>query len=104
MFSPVLVTKKRSCLASSSFLHGHLFAPLYATPMIRAFPKGFTYPVPRGWLYPENPIIRSIPGPATAYEWNEHPELRERYRGLRTVMRVLANANEPNSISELVMT
>jgi hypothetical protein len=84
--------------------HGHLFAPLYATPMIRAFPKGFTYAVPRGWLYPESPIIRSIPGPATAYEWNEHPELRERYRGFRTVIRVLANANVPNPISELVMT
>ena len=82
--------------------HGHLFAPLYATPMIRAFPKGFTYPIPRGWLYPETTIRRSIPGPATAYEWNEHPKLRERYRGFRTVMRVLAN--EPNSISELVMT
>ncbi|KAJ6140187.1 hypothetical protein N7471_006673 [Penicillium samsonianum] len=28
--------------------HGYLFIPLYPTPMIRAFPKGFNYPIPRG--------------------------------------------------------
>jgi hypothetical protein len=77
--------------------HGNLFAPLYPTPMIRAFPKGFNYPIPRGWLYP-----RLNMEPAIAYAWNQYPELRERYRGFRTAMRVLAN--EPNSVSELVMT
>lgn len=77
--------------------HGHLFAPLYRTPMIRAFPKGFNYPIPCGWLYP-----RLTMEPATAYAWNQHPELKDRYRGFRTAMRVLAN--EPNSISELIMT
>lgn len=29
--------------------HGFLFFPLYETPMIRAFPHGFVYPIPRGW-------------------------------------------------------
>ncbi|PYI09469.1 hypothetical protein BO78DRAFT_405010 [Aspergillus sclerotiicarbonarius CBS 121057] len=29
--------------------HGCLFTPLYDTPMIRAFPYGFNYPIPRGW-------------------------------------------------------
>ena len=29
--------------------HGVLFLPLYQTPMIRAFPDGFIYPIPRGW-------------------------------------------------------
>lgn len=77
--------------------HGHLFNPLYPTPMIRAFPKGFNYPIPCGWLY-----NKSRHGPATAYTWNHYPELRERYRGFRTTMRVLAN--EPNSVSELMMT
>ncbi|SCO91963.1 uncharacterized protein FRV6_16091 [Fusarium oxysporum] len=28
--------------------HGYLFEPLYKTPMIRSFPYGFIYPVPRG--------------------------------------------------------
>lgn len=77
--------------------HGHLFAPLYRTPMIRAFPKGFNCPIPRGWLYP-----RINSEPANAYAWNQYSKLKERYRGFRTTMRVLAN--EPNSVSELVMT
>ncbi|KAJ5109960.1 hypothetical protein N7532_002605 [Penicillium argentinense] len=77
--------------------HGHLFAPLYRTPMIRAFPKGFNYPIPRGWLY-----SRINSEPANAYAWNEYPELKERYRGFRIAMRVLAN--EPNAVSELVLT
>ncbi|KAJ5142712.1 uncharacterized protein N7515_001499 [Penicillium bovifimosum] len=77
--------------------HGNLITPLYPTPMIRAFPKGFNYPIPRGWLYP-----RDHWAPATAYTWNQYPELRDRYRGFRTAIRVLAN--EPNSVSELVMT
>lgn len=77
--------------------HGNLFAPLYWTPTIRAFPKGFNYPIPRGWLYPRINLE-----PANAYAWNQYPELKEQYRGFRTAMRVLAN--EPNSVSELVMT
>jgi hypothetical protein len=77
--------------------HGYLFDPLYPTPMIRAFPKGFNYPIPCGWLF-----RRAISTPATSYPWNHYPELRERYRGFRNTMRVLAN--EPNSVSELVMT
>jgi hypothetical protein len=76
--------------------HGYLFSPLYPTPMIRAFPKGLNYPIPYGWLYTEKYK------PATAYAWNYYPELRARYRGFSTVMRVLAN--EPNCVSELVMT
>ncbi|KAJ5576480.1 hypothetical protein N7535_003406 [Penicillium sp. DV-2018c] len=77
--------------------HGELTTPLYETPMIRAFPKGFNYPIPRGWLCPRPLVV-----PAPAYAWNQYPELRDRYRGFRTAMRVLAN--EPNSVSELVMT
>ncbi|KAJ5146237.1 uncharacterized protein N7515_000801 [Penicillium bovifimosum] len=77
--------------------HGNLITPLYETPMIRAFPAGFNYSIPRGWLYP-----RALGGSPTAYAWNQYPELRDRYRGFRTAMRVLAN--EPNFVSELVMT
>jgi hypothetical protein len=29
--------------------HGFLYTPLYETPMIRAFPYGFNYPIPRAW-------------------------------------------------------
>ncbi|KAJ5120587.1 uncharacterized protein N7515_009975 [Penicillium bovifimosum] len=31
--------------------HGNLITPLYQTPMIRAFPENFNYPIPRGWLH-----------------------------------------------------
>ncbi|KAJ5181144.1 hypothetical protein N7491_000698 [Penicillium cf. griseofulvum] len=75
--------------------HSHLFTPLYPTPMIRAFPKGFNYPIPRGWL--NGPVQ-----PPIAYHWKEYPKLRERYRGFIDVLRVLTN--EPNSVSELVMS
>lgn len=50
--------------------HGHLFAPLYWTPMIRAFPKGFNYPIPYGWLY-----SRLNPEPAYSYGRNQYPDL-----------------------------
>ncbi|TGO88532.1 hypothetical protein BPOR_0157g00140 [Botrytis porri] len=29
--------------------HASLDQPLYETPMIKCFPKGFSYPIPRGW-------------------------------------------------------
>ena len=73
--------------------HGHL----YRTPMIRAFPSGFNYPIPRSWLY-----ARINSEPANAYAWNHYPQLKKGYRGFRTAMRVLTN--EPDSISELAMT
>ncbi|KAJ6188430.1 hypothetical protein N7519_003338 [Penicillium mononematosum] len=44
--------------------HGVLFAPLYQTPMIRSFPQGFNYPIPRGWPLPghEQPEeVHSLP-------------------------------------------
>ncbi|KAJ5124228.1 uncharacterized protein N7515_008053 [Penicillium bovifimosum] len=78
--------------------HGGLNNPLYQTPMIRAFPDGFNYPVPRGWLYCRGGYEQT----AKSYSWNQYPELKDRYRGFRTAMRVLAN--EPNSVFELVMT
>ncbi|KAJ5509684.1 hypothetical protein N7527_011827 [Penicillium freii] len=86
-------TLKRVTITPSA--HGHLFTPLYLTPMIRAFPKGFNCPIPRGWL--NGPVK-----PPVAYHWKEYPELRERYRGFISVLRVLAN--EPNSVSELVIS
>lgn len=67
--------------------HGHLFAPLYPIPMTRAFPNGFNYPIPRGWMI--RPYSKA---PPTAYPWNEFEVLREKYRGFRIAMHVLAMA------------
>ncbi|KAJ5214408.1 hypothetical protein N7449_001577 [Penicillium cf. viridicatum] len=44
--------------------HGVLFTPLYQTPMIRSFPQGFNYPIPRGRPLPgheqpeENDVVK----------------------------------------------
>ncbi|CAG8250162.1 unnamed protein product [Penicillium salamii] len=55
--------------------HGNLFNPLYPTPMTRAFPKGFNYPIPCGWLY-----NRANYKPSNADLWEYPTAPRERYR------------------------
>ncbi|KAJ5581668.1 hypothetical protein N7535_000288 [Penicillium sp. DV-2018c] len=76
--------------------HGNIIIPLEMTPTTHAFPKGFNYPIRQTWLYP------SRNDPASAFFWHQYPELGKRYRGFRAAMRVLAN--EPNCVSELVIT
>ncbi|KAJ5120589.1 uncharacterized protein N7515_009977 [Penicillium bovifimosum] len=79
--------------------HGNLITPLYQTPMIRAFPENFNYPIPRGWLHSRATYYRDAIE-AIPYPWTHYPELKDRYRGFSTAMRVLAN--EPNSVSGVV--
>jgi hypothetical protein len=71
--------------------HGWLWAPVYETPMIRAFPKGFNYPIPRGWSE----------GPIPAKPW-EDPEVKATYRGFGIITRALTEYPE-HQISELVI-
>lgn len=76
--------------------HGWLFAPLYETPMIRAFPYGFNYPIPRGWQY--DPDDRRVAEPLP---WSEATEdYKELWRGARLALRLLSQAEEHN-VSEL---
>ncbi|KAJ5582116.1 hypothetical protein N7535_000736 [Penicillium sp. DV-2018c] len=70
--------------------HGHLIIPIYPTSLTHAFPKGFHF---EERLHPEDV-------PVTACD--QYPGLIDRNRWFRTAIRVLAN--EPNSVSELVMT
>ncbi|KAJ5552443.1 hypothetical protein N7494_001821 [Penicillium frequentans] len=68
--------------------HGVLFRPLYQTPMIRQFPQGFYYPIPRGWPTP----YRDQPEEPYCYPWQRLPEKnKEKYHGFRVVTRVLAH-------------
>ncbi|KAK8050316.1 hypothetical protein PG994_012046 [Apiospora phragmitis] len=60
--------------------HGRLFHPLFETPMIRAFPPGFIYNVPRGW-----PVLGLTP--PEAEEWDEDGS---DWPAFRTVTSVLA--------------
>ncbi|KAL4886047.1 hypothetical protein BJY04DRAFT_213586 [Aspergillus karnatakaensis] len=76
--------------------HGGLWAPLYETPMIRAFPKGFNYPIPRGW-----PNGRYAGDKPSAEPW-EDPDVRAKYRGFGIITRALTEYTE-HHISELVI-
>lgn len=67
--------------------HGVLFTPLYQTPMIRSFPEGFNYPIPRGWPHPSH----EQPEEVDSLPWKRLNEVqKEKFHGLRIVARVLA--------------
>ncbi|KAI2725291.1 hypothetical protein CBS147326_6003 [Penicillium roqueforti] len=66
--------------------HGWIHAPLYDTPMIKSFPCGFNYPIPRGW-----PTSRDSQIPLHAHPWREATEDRKnQWRAFRNVVSVLA--------------
>ncbi|KAK8097488.1 hypothetical protein PG984_016627 [Apiospora sp. TS-2023a] len=72
--------------------HGRLFYPLFETPMIRAFPPGFNYCIPRGWPVQRDheqfeaeawddegddwPGFRAVTSIVAAYPHHELAELR----------------------------
>lgn len=75
--------------------HGYLSAPLYETPMIRAYPYGFNYPMLRGW-----PRAGDMEISGNALPWlNAKEEYKEQWHGARIALRILAQ-NEHN-VSEL---
>lgn len=71
--------------------HGRLFSPLYETPTLRALPRGFNYPMPRGW-----------PGEAEAEGEGEAHE-DQRRRGARIALRVLAETQTEHQITEIAL-
>ncbi|KAL1883258.1 hypothetical protein Daus18300_000316 [Diaporthe australafricana] len=81
--------------------HGWLFSPLYGTPMIRALPYGFNYPIPRGW-----PIIPEGYPPHSMRPWpvhRDHEAYKDQWRGVRVALRVLAEPHTAHGITELVL-
>ncbi|KAK8022443.1 hypothetical protein PG993_013210 [Apiospora rasikravindrae] len=76
--------------------HGLLHEPLYETPMIRAFPDGFNYPIPRGWLTQRDQGA----SPAGHMPW-EVKIVRRNWRGLSAVLRALAE--QEHHVTELVI-
>ncbi|KAJ6000821.1 hypothetical protein N7481_001230 [Penicillium waksmanii] len=75
--------------------HGWLFSPLYETPMIRKFPYGFNYPIPRGWHY--DPVDSQVAEPLP---WSEvTDDYKELWRGARIVLRLLSQ--EKHNVSQL---
>ncbi|KAI2619601.1 hypothetical protein GGR54DRAFT_639926 [Hypoxylon sp. NC1633] len=80
--------------------HGWLYNPLYETPMIRAFPKGFNYPVPRGW-----PCAQDGHPRPRARVWdgngNNHNDLENQWRGFDVVTEELHW--QEHQVSELLV-
>ncbi|GCB26443.1 hypothetical protein AAWM_09328 [Aspergillus awamori] len=76
--------------------HARAFYPLYQTPMIRTFPPGFNYPVPRRWpTHKENHPALSL--------WTDlHEHWKDRWRGFRAALHLLARDREHHKVSELV--
>lgn len=73
--------------------HGRLFYPLFETPMIRAFPPGFNYCIPRGW-----PVCMEDPDPQVpqAEEWDDDGD---DWPGFRAVTSIVAAY--PHELAEL---
>lgn len=82
-------TLKRITITAAT--HEGLYNPLYETPMIRSFPRGFNYYLPLG--YP--PADRCQP------ECDEWDEDSNDWQGFRTVMRVLAEGRDCYRVMDL---
>lgn len=75
--------------------HGWLFTPLYETPMIRAFPSGFNYPIPRGWPTELPPYPGEEPAP-----WEDS---KARWRGYCLVTKILAQQQQHHRVSDFLI-
>jgi hypothetical protein len=71
--------------------HGRLFNPLYETPMIRAFPRGFNHPIPRGWP------VTSLSEP-DCDEWDDDGS---NWQDFRVVTRLLAEDKDSGKVTDL---
>lgn len=77
--------------------HGFLSTPMYETPMIRAFPQGFNYPIPRSWHF-RNMDLRPM-----TLRWIDLNESSEHtWRGFRFTLKALAKIQR-HGIVELVV-
>ncbi|OAA55705.1 hypothetical protein ISF_07810 [Cordyceps fumosorosea ARSEF 2679] len=73
--------------------HGYLYTSLYRTPMIRNFPRGFNYPIPRGWpTYKGATMMHPLNRWTTRMGWTADDVSREKahWRALVLVLETLA--------------
>ena len=75
--------------------HGLPFRPIYETPMIRNFPYGFIYPIPRCW--PEAAEHDNWP---IARSWDIEEE-RNKWRGACILLQTFAK--HPHHVTELII-
>lgn len=88
--------------------HGWLFSPLYETPTIRTLPRGFNYPIPRGWpTAPDGCPPHSMPpwpdpGPDSDSKADSEA-YKEQWRGVRIALRVLAEPQADHGVTEFIL-
>ncbi|KAM3452037.1 hypothetical protein MY5147_008936 [Beauveria neobassiana] len=71
--------------------HGYLYTPLYYTPMIRSFPYGFNYAIPRGWPMIDDPLLHpSVPFRIVPGQIDNACAEKANWRGLILVIKTLA--------------
>lgn len=89
--------------------HGFLFTPGYETPMIRSFPRGFNYPIPRGW---PNTEYRGSTAEALPWASDRHVVrsqvvrshvVRAKWQGYCAVTSALAEHGQLHNIAELIV-
>ncbi|PNP57803.1 hypothetical protein THARTR1_01961 [Trichoderma harzianum] len=84
--------------------HGMLFSPLHMTPMIRAFPLGFNYPLPRGW-----PARDDLEPASEAPPWVDDEDeawagqIKANWRGFLLVAHALAQERHHHQVSEFLI-
>uniref|UniRef100_A0A0D2YE86 F-box domain-containing protein n=1 Tax=Fusarium oxysporum (strain Fo5176) TaxID=660025 RepID=A0A0D2YE86_FUSOF len=98
--------------AAENATHGRLWQPLYRTPMVRAFPPGFDYPLPQAWpSFDDEKLIDALPWVSEdgndPYQNTYGAECtaeayRAKWCGFRLVTRALVEC-EDRTITELVI-
>lgn len=85
--------------------HGFLFTPGYETPMIRAFPEAFNYPLCRGWGTTDYHGQSATEGLSwTGNTGAVPPEVvRDRWRGYCNVTEALAEHSDRHNVTELIV-
>lgn len=89
-------------------VHGWLFSPLYETPTIRALPRGFNYPIPRGWpTAPDGCPPHSMPhwpdpGPGSDSKADSEA-YKEQWRGVSIALRMLAEPQTHHGVTEFIL-
>ncbi|RGP76870.1 hypothetical protein FLONG3_4953 [Fusarium longipes] len=95
--------------------HGRIGQPMFRTPMIRDFPHGLDYPLPKEWPCTtfEEPIDEhpwmpdeAIPIPDQECYWMYRcnpEEYRAKWRGFRVVTRALVECGKDHNVTELMI-
>ncbi|KAL4731191.1 hypothetical protein ACLX1H_000152 [Fusarium chlamydosporum] len=93
--------------------HGRIGTPMYRTPMIRAFPARFDYPLPKEWPHFANDNMENdeypwvtddtIPVGDNECYWMykcSPEEYRAKWRGFRVVLRALVECAQDHNVTE----